>query len=130
MVVNKKPKIIPLPLETEKATVVVDAEVPAVLLDNPNVPATTTKQEDIASQDERDTLQQMREGQRKINLTWELTQAFTTSAITLAAIYCAINRIESDILNFAFVAIISTYYARTNHTKVGGVGYKTAGETR
>lgn len=62
------------------------------------------------------------EGQRKINLVWEYTQAAVTVLITVAAIYCAVNGIDADVLNFAFVAVISTYYARTNHTKVGGVG--------
>ena len=60
-------------------------------------------------------------GQRRINIIWEITQAAVTILITCAAIYCAVNGVKADVLNFAFVAVISTYYARTNHTKVGGV---------
>lgn len=61
-------------------------------------------------------------GQRRINVIWEATQAVVTILITFAAIYCAIQKIDAQVLNFAFVAVISTYYARTNHTKEGGVG--------
>lgn len=116
---KNKPDVVTLPLKTEQATVAVEAKVPAVLLDTQSAPPTTTAQQDLV------TLRQSR-----INFIWEGTQAFITSVITLAAIYCAINNIESDIINFAFVAIISTYYARTNHTRIGGIGYKPVGESR
>lgn len=69
-------------------------------------------------QDEHDL---MTAGQRRINLLWESTQAVITVLITGAAIYCAIIDQQSDVLNYAFIAVISTYYARTNHTKTGGV---------
>ena len=36
--------------------------------------------------------------------------------------------IDADVLTFAFVAVISTYYARTNHTKIGGVGFAAGGQ--
>lgn len=71
---------------------------------------TTTAQEDLTTA-----------GQRRVNIIWETTQAAITILITMAAIYCAVRGIDADVLNFAFVAVISTYYARTNHTKVGGV---------
>jgi hypothetical protein len=79
--------------------------------DTVSLPADTTRQQDLVVA-----------GQRRINLIWEFTQAVTTGMITLAAIYCAVNKIDADVINFAFVAIVSTYYARTNHTKIGGVG--------
>ena len=75
-----------------------------------SVPPTTTAQQDLVTA-----------GQRRINIIWEITQAVVTVLITGAAIYCAVMGIKSEVLNFAFIAIISTYYARTNHTKVGGV---------
>jgi uncharacterized membrane protein len=78
---------------------------------NVPLPATTTVQQDLVTA-----------GQRRINAIWEFTQAIVTILITIAAIYCAIASIDADVLNFAFVAVISTYYARTNHTKIGGVG--------
>jgi hypothetical protein len=77
---------------------------------DPSVPATTTAQEDLVTA-----------GQRRINLIWEMTQAVVTIIITVAAVFCAVYKIDADVLNFAFVAVISTYYARTNHTKIGGV---------
>lgn len=77
------------------------------------MPPTTTHQDDLVVA-----------GQRKINLIWEYTQASVTVLITGAIIYCEIHKIDSDVLKFAFVAITSTYYARTNHTKVGGIGPK------
>jgi len=76
----------------------------------PPLEPTTTHQEDLVTA-----------GQRRINLIWEFTQATVTILITCAAIYCAVTGVDADVLNFAFVAVISTYYARTNHTKVGGV---------
>jgi hypothetical protein len=81
-----------------------------------SMPATTTAQEDKVTA-----------GQRRINVIWEVTQAVVTILITGAAIYCAMFKIDADVLNFAFVAVISTYYARTNHTKTGGVGVNQAG---
>lgn len=77
------------------------------------IAATTTSEED------RKTA-----GQRQINRIWEYTQAIVTVMITIAAITCALLNVESDVVNFAFVAIISTYYARTNHTNVGGIKYE------
>jgi len=76
-----------------------------------SVAPTTTAQQDLVTA-----------GQRRINVIWEITQASVTVLITSAAIYCAVKDIKSEVLNFAFIAIISTYYARTNHTKVGGIG--------
>lgn len=100
---------------------VVQADVPAQRIDvvpagHSAMPPTTTKQEDLVVA-----------GQRRINLIWEFTQAAVTILITCAAIYCAISGKDADVLNFAFVAVISTYYARTNHTKIGGVGTKQDG---
>jgi hypothetical protein len=80
---------------------------------DPSLPAVTTFQEDLTTA-----------GQRRINLIWEFTQAAVTILITIGALYCAIWGIDADVLNFAFVAVISTYYARTNHTKIGGIKYE------
>jgi hypothetical protein len=74
------------------------------------LPPTTTYEENLVTA-----------GQRRVNLIWEFTQATVTVMITAAAIFCAIKSIEAQVINFAFVAIVSTYYARTNHTKTGGV---------
>lgn len=75
------------------------------------VPPTTTAEQDRTTR-----------SQRRINLIWEVTQAFVTASITLAEIYTQLHKIDSAMLNAAFFAVISTYLARTNHTKVGGIG--------
>jgi len=61
-------------------------------------------------------------GQRWINRLWEVTQALIAVAVTLAEIVAAFKGIESKTLDAGFFAIISMYLARTNHTKMGGVG--------
>lgn len=61
-------------------------------------------------------------GQRRVNILWEATQAFVTLAITCAEVYAQLNAIDSKMLDAAFFAVISTYLARTNHSKIGGVG--------
>lgn len=66
------------------------------------------------------------EGQRRINLTWEFTQAAIAVGITGAIVYCAINKIVSQDLTNAFFLIIGFYFSRTNHAAIGGVGKKPA----
>lgn len=82
----------------------------------PNTVAVTTAEEDRTTA-----------GQRQINRIWEYTQAIVTVMITLAAIGLAVAGYESKVIDYGFIAIISTYYARTNHTKVGGIGMKYEG---
>ena len=60
-------------------------------------------------------------GQRRINIIWESTQAMLAVLITCAMVYCTIKSIESKEINYAFISIITMYYIRTNHTKIGGV---------
>lgn len=61
-------------------------------------------------------------GQRRINIIWEVTQALIAILVTTAVIYTSLKGIEAKTLEAGFFAIVSTYLARTNHTKVGGVG--------
>jgi len=72
----------------------------------------------------------MTAGQRRINFIWEFTQATIAVIITLSVVYCDINKIESEKLTNAFFLIISMYFVRTNHSIIGGIGYKTPGQTR
>lgn len=89
------------------------------------VPATVAKADDLTltptttAADDRVT-----EGQRLTSLLWESTQATISVAITLAVIYCAIAQINSETITNAFFFIVATYFTRTNHVKVGGVGPK------
>lgn len=79
------------------------------------LPPTTTHEENVITA-----------GQRKVNFTWEVTQAIIAIAITLAVIWCQIQKIDSPEINYAFFLIVSMYYIRTNHTLVSGVpkGYR------
>lgn len=71
-----------------------------------------------------------KEGQRRVNLIWEFTQGAIAIAITCATIYCAIKKIESQILSNAFFLIVSMYFVRTNHQLIGGVGTKPLNQQR
>jgi hypothetical protein len=83
----------------------------AVALDN--IPTTTTSEQD------RKTF-----AQRTISFIWETTQAIVAISITFAMIYAALNKIESAPLTNSFFLIVGFYFSRTNHTKVGTVGYE------
>lgn len=75
------------------------------------LPPTTTTEED------RKTA-----GQRRVNVIWEVTQAIVAISVTLAMIYCVLEKIESPTMASAFTLVLSTYLIRTNHSKTGGVG--------
>lgn len=75
------------------------------------LPPTTTEQQDL-----------VHASQRKISLMWEATQACIAVMITAAVVYISIFSIDSQVLTNAFFLIVSMYFVRTNHNKVGGVG--------
>jgi hypothetical protein len=84
------------------------------------LPATTTHQQDLTV-----------EGQRRINLIWERTQAviaivvvFSTMAATLWQVFTGSSAQTPTVLTGAFFGVLGSYFARTNHEKVGGVGPK------
>ena len=91
--------------------------------EHPPIPPTTTKQQDL-------TL----EGQRKVNLIWEYTQAFIAICVVvstmIAGVACAMNgkgeQQVPTILSVAFGTVVGFYFSRTNHTAIGGVGRKPA----
>ncbi len=58
------------------------------------------------------------EGQRRINLLWEITQAIIALATT-AKIVISIS--PSTVVVNAFFLIIGFYFGRTNHQRIGGV---------
>lgn len=68
--------------------------------------------------------------QRKINLTWEITQAvvavvLTTGVMIIAGILLVRDDVHAAeallLLSNAFFMIITQYFTRTNHTKNGGM---------
>jgi len=90
---------------------------------DPSARATTTFQQDLTSA-----------GQRHINVMWEGTQkniALLVTAFTLAVCaYCVVypgvptelRLLAFTLMSNVFFSVIVTYFQRTNHTKVGGVG--------
>lgn len=117
---KKKLDVVTLPLKTQKATVAVEAKVPAVLLDNQSAPATTTAQQDLV------TLRQSR-----INFIWEGTQGVI--AIILVLTVCIALMLEREIGSEFWILVsivVQSYFQRTNHTRIGGIGYKPVGESR
>jgi hypothetical protein len=89
---------------------------------NNPLPATTTLQQDLTH-----------EGQRKVNLIWEYTQAILAVLVVGANIALWIivmfhgmpaQTPAPESLKDAMLVIITFYYARTNHEHIGGVGFK------
>jgi len=80
------------------------------------------------SADEQNAL--TKKGQRGVNLIWEATQGIIAITITGATIFCAVTKIESQILSNAFFLIVSMYFVRTNHQLIGGVGTKPINQQR
>src|SRR5687767_1589779 len=89
--------------------------------DQSPAPPTTTAEEDLQTAAVRAGKVTTAEGQRRINLIWEVTQSLIALAVTAAVIYAALRGINSEILGNAFTLIIAIYFVRMNHTKIGGV---------
>jgi Co/Zn/Cd efflux system component len=96
-------------------------------MDNEKTSSMPTAPAQIAQDLEQD---KMTAGQRRVNLIWEFTQGLIAILITIAIIYCALCKIESQALSNAFFLIVSMYFVRTNPQLIGGVGAKPPGQTR
>lgn len=109
------PKVIEAP-----ATVVPPAirPSPAQVGDKNIAPTTTAAEDDI------------KVGQRRVNLIWEATQALVALIVTSSTLYVAGRLAVTEggnhaaflLLSNVFFMVVSTYFARTNHTRTGGVG--------
>jgi hypothetical protein len=74
----------------------------------------------------------VREGQRRINLIWEYTQAIIALCVVIVTLFVAAWMVIKGrageqiptIFAVAFGTIVGFYFARTNHSNIGGVGYK------
>lgn len=77
-------------------------------------------------------------GQRRINIIWELTQAFVAMAVTIATLYVSSNLALNDkgqtaaflLLSNAFFLVIGFYFGRTNHSRPTAALGATDGEER
>lgn len=111
----------PLPVEVVATAPVVK---PLATADNPPARATTTSEDDLRTA-----------GQRHVNLIWESTQRqisllvvgtsmFVGMLVTVANVagWGGGDHQIPTIFSVAFGTVIGFYFARTNHTKIGGVG--------
>jgi len=79
---------------------------------------TTTLQEDLVT-----------EGQRRVNLIWEYTQAFIAIVVVITSLVAAIwamsrGKEVSAFLSFIAGNVVGFYFSRTNHQAIGGTGKK------
>jgi hypothetical protein len=89
-----------------------------------SITPTTTRQQDLTF-----------EGQRKINLIWEFTQAFIAIVVVLSNMISAVYNVFVGkavdvpmILSSSLFLIIGFYFSRTNHAQIGGIGDKPVSE--
>jgi hypothetical protein len=88
-----------------------------------NIAPTTTAAEDATKY-----------GQRRINLIWEVTQACVAIGVTFTTLFVAGSMaIKGNdhgaflLLSNVFFLVVGTYFQRTNHQRVGGVGESDGG---
>lgn len=86
--------------------------------DPPPLPPKTTAQEDLTFA-----------GQRRINLIWEHTQAIIALTVVVSSmasgVYITFSGSQAQIptiMSVAFGTVVGFYFARSNHTAIGGVG--------
>lgn len=81
----------------------------------------------------QEELERVAQGQRRVNLIWEYTQALVAiltigsamagGMFSMYTSFVAQKAIEVPaIISNAAMVIITFYYMRTNHTKMGGIG--------
>jgi hypothetical protein len=88
-----------------------------------NIAPTTTAAEDATKY-----------GQRRINLIWESTQALVALGVTFVTLFVAGSMaIKGNdhgaflLLSNVFFLVVGTYFQRTNHQRIGGVGNDDSG---
>jgi hypothetical protein len=106
-----------------------------------SLPATTTAEQDRAAADKRLTTavleplttaeeDRMTAGQRRVNILWEMTQAVIAVLVTAGTLFISGILVLRDnnqaataflLLSNAFFMIVTSYFQRTNHTRVGGL---------
>lgn len=85
---------------------------PMATTENPPARATTTSEQD------RGTL-----GQRRVNLLWEGTQGIVALVLVGTACFALLKGIALPAEYWLLLGVVvNSYFTRTNHTKIGGVG--------
>ncbi len=70
-------------------------------------------------------------GQRKVNLIWEYTQSAIAISVVLSVlivgVHSGLTAGKTDVppvLSNSLFLVIGFYFSRTNHSAIGGVGFK------
>lgn len=124
---SKEPEPLPVHIISPDPVPVVmqqpDKPTPIPSSEKTTLPPTTTAQEDLTSL-----------GQRHINRVWEYTQAAIAILVVITFAGVLIHKTMSGNekpmpveLTAVLFLVIGTYFQRTNHTLIGGVGKKPEG---
>lgn len=108
----------PIKIEAPAFVVAPKAAAPSAQVGDRNIAPTTTAAGDLVTA-----------GQRRVNLIWESTQATVAVIVTASTLFVAGRLAVKEggdqaaflLLSNVFFMVVSTYFARTNHTKTGGV---------
>jgi hypothetical protein len=92
----------------------------------------TELQIDQAAQESHDSQHALTtSGQRRINLIWEVTQAFIAILLVSASIMVWVHEAYNGVvdrfpegLSNALFLVVGFYFSRTNHSAIGGTGEK------
>lgn len=99
----------PLPVAVASIT---PGSPPSATAQNPPARATTTSEQDRATV-----------GQRRVNLLWEGTQGIVALGLVGTACYALLKGVALPAEYWLLLGIVvNSYFTRTNHTKIGGVG--------
>jgi len=76
----------------------------------------------LRSQGRRDEVALHTNSQRRVNMLWEVTQAYIAIVVVMAnviAMYWLTN--ANEMMGNAFFLVIGFYFGRTNHERQGGI---------
>lgn len=93
--------------------------------------AASTEAATAAAKASTQTVADTEQGRRRINLIWEITQATLALEIVTTILYIAVR--DGDLptsLGVLGATVLTTYFTRTNHTAMGGVGPAQAPESK
>lgn len=89
----------------------------------PSVAPDTTEEEDRTTA-----------GQRRVNIIWEITQSIIALSVVFSNLFVAVNvglthpdGVIPDMLSNSLFLVIGFYFSRTNHSAIGGIGWKPQG---
>lgn len=119
MTTPKAPEPVPVTVETS-VPITVETETPLPVAIQGDIPVDPNRNPSTTSATPLpDALKLAAQRRNKINLLWELTQAFLALTLTLAAIYSATisTRGESETLKNGLFVVIGFYFGRTNHAR-------------